>query len=593
MEAGIRSAQPRMPVFSFLRNLSAHLRNATATGTFIETVLPVLPLFLAYLLQSGVPAAIDMPLHLRISNDYALVLFSTKGFPDWDPFVFNGFGALTFRYIGQIPLLLTSFFMLMGCLLETSLKLTVLAFALAGSWGMRDFLRSEGLSWPRRIVGSLCFVSGPGVAMHLYHNFFFQHLCAVLLFPCVLASMRTNIRRLAVATGVLCWTHLQMAFVCMCLAGLVAVIRFLMEGSARQFVMFLAASAIGGCLAAPFLLPAMLSMKEAHFEERKKIRPGIESLFIDEVYRSDIDDDSGAASVEIGRIQGLMPALDCLLGRGGQIHSEYGWVLFRFLRSWILLAVLIVLGLAIVGATCVRRRNLLPCELVGFFACLAMFRCSMPFWQLLSPLAELLEFSWRLLIPAQVLLTPALTEGGFACVRMAGRRLPGIAVPILFLAAFGGLPAISAVFAGISKPFGPSDIEYYINEGRAVAPAFKPFHAPLAVARQPHAMSLFSVSVVRGGGRVDPGEPGLAGTRFRIDVASGGATIRIAAHYDRNWQLTADGREIRLFANHADGTMMADLSAGEHDLVLERDSPAGRWAGGFLLLAGVVVLAAL
>ncbi len=593
METGIRNPRSRMPVFSFLRNLPARVRNASAAGAIIEVVLPVLPLFLSYLLQPGVPAAIDMPLHLRISNDYALVLFSTKGIPDWDPFVFNGFGALTFRYLGQLPLFLTSFFMLVGLGPGMSLKLAVLAFALAGSWGMREFLRSEGLSWPRRIAGSLSFVSGPGVAMHLYHNFFFQHLCAVLLFPCVLAGMKKSLRRLAIAIGAMCWTHLQMAFICICLAGAVAVIRSVMVRSMRHLATFLAASIIGGCLAAPFLLPAVLSVKEAHFEEKSKVRPGIESLFLDEVFRSDTDVSGDSRSVEIGRIQGLMPALGCLLNRGEQIHSKFGWVMFRFLRSWMLLSVVIMLGLAIAGGILVRRRDGFPCGLVGVLTCLMMFRCSMPLWQLFSPLGELLEFSWRLLIPAQILLAPAMTDGGFACARAVGKRLSEIAVPVLFLALLGALPAISAVFAGISKPFGTSDIEYYMNEGRAVAPAFKPFHAPLNVPEQPGAMSLFSASIVRGGGTVDHGEPALAGTRLRVDIASGGATIRIAAHYDRDWQLTAAGRTIGLSPDRRDGAMTADLPPGVHDLVLERNSPKGRWIGGMLMILGCVVLAVL
>ncbi|HOT26973.1 MAG TPA: hypothetical protein PLU72_02215 [Candidatus Ozemobacteraceae bacterium] len=593
MEAGIRNPQFRMPAFSFLGNLAARVRTSSTAGALLEIVLPVLPLFFLYFLQPGVPAAIDMPLHLRAANDYALVLLTTGGIPDWDPFVFNGFGALTFRYSGQSPLFVSSLFILSGCTPGMALKLSVLAFAIAGSWGMRGFLGAEGLSRPRRIVGSLLLFSGPGVAMHLYHNFFFQHLCAVLLFPCVLAAMKTSSRRLAIAIGAMCWTHLQMTFVCICLASFVSVVRSVMARSARQFVAFLAAASVGGCLAAPFLLPAMLSVKEAHFEGKNKVRPGIESLFIDEVFRSDTDVNGNKDLVEIGRFQGLRPALGYLLGSGVRIHSEDGLVLFRFLRSWMFLAVVIVLGLAIAGWLLAWRRDALPCSLVGFLACLAMFRCSMPLWQLVSPVGELLEFSWRLLIPAQILLAPAMTDGGFACARTAGRRLPGVAVPILFLLLFGGLPAISAVFAGISKPFGPSDIEYYMNEGRAVAPSFKPFHAPLAAAGRSDGNSLFFPSIVRGAGAMEPGEPWLAGTRFRVDVASCGARIRIAAHYDRDWRLTAAGRDITLFPDHADGAMTADLPAGVHDLVLERKSPAGRWVGVLLLVIGFSALAVL
>lgn len=600
-----------MPAFFALRSLLKHANAVFPLGAVVEIVLPLLPLFLLYFLQPDAPAAIDMSLHLRMANDYALVLFSTHGIPDWDPLVFNGFGAPTFRFVGHLPLMLASFFGLAGFAPGTALKLTVLLFALAGSWGMRDFLRSEGLAWPRRLVGCLGLFSGPGVAMHLFHNFFFQHVCAVLIFPCVLAGMKRNLRWFAAGIGLMCWTHLQMAFVCSCLIGIVTMIQGGLDGSPRCFARFTLAALIGGFLAAPFWLPAVLSMKFIHVEGKEKVRPGIESLFIDDVFRSEKElpakaKEPGVSSApgtqvqsghaaqnawtEVGRIRGLIPALEYIWKRGGPIHSEYGWVLFRFLRSWILLMTLIALGLALLGAVLVRRPGVAPVGLVGLLAGVAMFRVSTPFWQVFAPLAELLEFSWRLLIPMQILLTPLMIDGGFACARVAGRRLFRSAAPAVFVILFGAFPAIAGIFAALSIPFTPSAIEYYINEAQAVAPMFKPAQAPMNKLGKSDSASLFPVSIMRGSGRLVSEEPGLAGTKFRAEIASGGAKIRIGAHYDTDWRLTGNGMGVRLMPDPADGAIIADLPAGVQDLVLERSMPSGRGIGGILLLIGVAAL---
>ena len=552
-------------------------------GRCLELLVPMLPLFLLFLLQPNAPAATDMALHLRLANDYSLVLASMTGMPDWDPLVCEGRGALTFRFVGQLPLLAAALFQLIGFETATALKLTVFAFAVAGSAGMSRWLGALGLSWPRRLAGSLVFFSGPVVALHLFHCFFFQNLCAVLLFPCVLASISRRWASAAIGIGLMGWTHLQMTFVCTCLTGGIAIMQSLMAHSWKPVLRATAAIAVGGMLAAPFWLPAILTIPLVHVEAKSAVRPGIESLFLDDVFQQGKDG-------EIGRVTGLIPLLSAIKDGGGHIHGEDGSVLFRFLRPWMLVLALLFLVPAILGAILVRRRGVLPAGIVGFFAAAAMFRFSMPLWQAVPGLAGVLEFSWRLLLPMQVLLTPLIADGGMELARGAGKRLYGLAAPLIIAIVFGAPMVISAVFTIVSIPLTRDNIYVYINEASTVAPMFLPIHAPMAASRASMAGVPFMLSIRQGAGRIEPGDIDLTSKHFAADIASGGAEIGIATHYDQDWRLTGAHGEIPVKFDPGDGTMVVELSEGWHELHLEQRFPRGRIPGWILLVAGMTVI---
>jgi len=552
-------------------------------GKCLELLVLVLPLFLLFLLQPNAPAATDMALHLRLSNDYSLVLASMTGMPDWDPLVCEGRGALTFRFVGQLPLLAAAFFQLIGCETATALKLAVLSFAIAGSAGMSRWLGGLGLSWPRRLAGGLVFFSGPALALHLFHNFFFQNLCAVLLFPCVLAGISSGWVSAAIGIGLMGWTHLQMTFVCTCLLGGIALIQRVTMHSWKPVLRTVAAAVVGGMLAAPFWLPAVLTIPSVHVEAKSAVRPGIESLFLDDVFQQ-------GREGEIGRISGLMPLLDAIKSGGGHIHGEDGSVLFRFLRPWMLLLTLLFLLAAILGAILVRRHGAFPAGVMGFLAAAAMFRFSMPLWQAIPVFAGILEFSWRLLLPMQILLTPLIADGGMEGARAAGKSLRGFASPLIIAMVFGAPLAISAVFTAVSIPLTREKIALYINEASTVAPMFLPVHAPLTASQSPMAGVPFALSIRRGAGRIEPGDIDLTSKRFTADISSGGAEIGIATHYDQDWRLSDAYGEVAITPDSRDGTMIVELSEGRHELHLERRFPRGRIPGWILMIGGMVVI---
>jgi hypothetical protein len=242
--------------------------------------------------------------------------------------------------------------------------------------------------------------------------------------------------------------------------------------------------------------------------------------------------------------------------------------------------------------------------LVGLFS-LLMLPLSLPAWDRL-PLVEFIQFPWRLLGPATLLLA-ALAGAGIA--RLPQRwRGPGAVVgsgAMLLL-------ALPWLFPGsierLADPT-PLDVIGHEIETGALGTTAAGDYLPVQVEQLPAADRLLPLYETAAPdyliARLDPEQlpPDVA----ILDAAYGltAATIHYRAEsegtavfhwfYFPGWQAEINGRAHPLTASHPQGLLQVDLPAGEHRLHIEfgttplrRGATAVSWLSLLLLLAGFV-----
>ena len=186
-----------------------------------------------FMIGAGFPAAGDVYFHLRFARDFFNSCVEKVGYPDWDARPYDGKGTPAFRFYAPLAYVITGVFQIFGFPVGFSVKLSILLFAFAGAWGTYQWLISLGKSGWAASGGVFPFFVNPIMALHLFFTFFYQNLCAMLLFPLVLAGFsraekdptsRNGLCLAVVAMGFVCWTHLPSAM--MMGYGLITIVFF-------------------------------------------------------------------------------------------------------------------------------------------------------------------------------------------------------------------------------------------------------------------------------------------------------------------------------------------------------------------------------
>ncbi len=335
-------------------------------------------------------SAVDTVFHLYFAREFFEALLESLSWPDWDAFPYDGRGTPAFRFYAPLGYLISSIWQLLGAPVHVALKGTILFYALIGAWGVYLWFRRIGLS-RERWTGACLFLTSPFLAVHITRVFFFQNILGVLLLPWVLFGLahRGKGRRrggiiAGVALGAIALTHLPAAMMCGYISVMVlALTRHVRESRRSVAAELLLIMWLSFGLSAPYMLPAMAERHIVNFQSHMQIQEiGKPGDFLD-----DCRVDSSGSANDSG------------------IFARHLHARFRFL---LVLMVCGSISLWVCPAPSLIRRF----WLVGFFIIPLLLRVTLPLWKVVPGLS-VLQYSWRWVFPASILLLPGIARDAF------------------------------------------------------------------------------------------------------------------------------------------------------------------------------------
>ncbi len=540
-----------------------------------------------------------------MAGDFFLAFMDSPGYPDWDALSYGGRGSMAFRCIAPLPYFVSGVWQLLGARVEIAVKLAVMSFALLGAWGIRRWMRALGLErtagW-----GVLLWLAGAPIALHADFFFFFQNLCAMLVFPLILAGWTESQAAsgafarypfaLTLGFGLICWTHLQSAMMIVYVCAFLAAYETMATRSTASFRRLLVMIGVGGCLAAPHILPFAATIDDTHLNRvMHGMNVGTDTRFIDDAFATHDGISVSVASTASGIAGILTWKLRSACGCSGTFEKP-GQIRPNEMLPWEMLQPLVLAAFGGVSLMALASFSAgvggapFAFLVAGILLLFLTLRLSAPLWDL-CPGWYSLQFPFRWLLPAHTLIVPAVarlfsqevSQESDADTRSAPfgrlRRPAGIAAIV-------GMVCVTLVFHLLTSSFDDDGFRIF-REGYGVAQEFAPavceFPGRLSgKAGKPHLPRLAS-----GTGTIDSFETGFTWARYVISVtASEGARLAIGTHFDRAWRLESTAGPIPLEVERPCGTMNAWLPAGTHEYKLERGAPPFRNAGWLLAVAG-------
>jgi len=548
-----------------------------------------------FLMKQDFAATCDAAFHLRYSRDLFLAILDGAGYPDWDALPFDGRGTAAFRYYAPLPYLVAGVLQILGLGPVTAVKGTMLLFAMIAAWGVRSWfgtLRREADG----VAAAAILLCSPILTFHLFYVFLFQNLCAMCLLPWLLAAMNRYWReehagfaKAGIAFGCMFLTHLPSALIAGYTLLLLGLLEFWKQRRILPLVRLGLVAAVGLLLAAPYVLPSMLTLSHIHFQRGMvSLAPGtgtecLDDPFLTTAHRriSGWEALGQLASLCRQRClgQATMPtsAADESAPKLANDNQLYP---FTQVRPWLWFCWLSMILAVVPGAVLSYRREHWWPGMIGMILLVLSLRMTNPLFSVLPGLS-VLQFAWRLLLPAHVLLLPWMV-----CIAadLRTRRLAVLALcPAVLLTV--GMQLVSGTFT-------PPMVESFFR-----VPAYPWEYLPTAcpdperlspLAGKPHRLQPSSAIT-----NLEELERGFESLVFRAEVASGGGELFIQTHFDPGWMLCVGDEETPLDGGGACGTMRARLPGGRIVCRLTRRAPAGRWAGwlGMLLGAGWLFVA--
>ncbi|PKL49337.1 MAG: hypothetical protein CVV42_06500 [Candidatus Riflebacteria bacterium HGW-Riflebacteria-2] len=558
-----------------------------------------------WLWLSPIAGALDIHVHIRSAWVFYMGLADGLSYPDWDATAYGGRGNSMPRFLGPLPLVVASFFQLMGIEVVLAVKILVVLFAVLGLLGVYYWLASIGLArtfpW-----AALFFMVNPLISFHLGVAFFFQNLCAYFLSPwlwyaavMVWRKERRAITAGALVLGFIALSHLYFALMVGYAWFLLMLISWLKLRERRFWIAALAVPVLAMLVAAPYILPAMLTSSEVYYAEVAQIlRPGQRVLGCEFIDDPVLDEKKNAlpwhqALFELTKSPDDvsspdMNSTDEIMSLLQVISSEHQ---LHILRPWLLLSLVLCFILACAGSLrqdAVVDKSHIPLWMwlfVGGCCAIMSLRFSYGIYSIL-PGAMAVQFPFRWLLPAFGLWLPlAGVAAGFLDTASFRLKLIVWVARILFLVIlllglgfqgfFWALPdaSLKSSFAapGYLEPFCPRSVP----KMRGV-----PY-----VAGVPH-----RIHIASGSGVITDYQSGVAWLQAQGDAHTP-VELHINTHYDPGWRLTMSSTgPIQPIVNKNDGTMLLKIPAGAWQLTMERASPAGRTIGWLLMLLSLLIM---
>lgn len=553
---------------------------------------------------SPVVGAADVRVHVRSAWTFHVGLLDALDYPDWDATAYGGRGNPMPRFLGPLPLLLTSLLQIIGVEVVLAVKCVVVLFALLGLAGVYSWLSLLGLS-SAFLWAAVFFMVHPLVSFHLGVAFLFQNLCAYFLsswlWYAAVLLWRGERRAIAVASlvlGLIALAHLYFALMVGYAWVLLISIGWLKTRQRRFVYAVFVVPILAMLLAAPYLLPAMLTTGDVYYQEVSKyLRPGQPGCeFIDTPVV-----DAGGQSLSwwqslLELTRSPEADLPAELKNSGLVTSvlqmKNSEDRLKALRPWLLFTLVLCFVLAVAGwlrqngVAGADRPPLWAWLLVGSGCAIMSLRFSQVFYSLL-PGAMAVQFPFRWLLPAFVIWLPLVAVGPAAIVgevssrhKFAAWLARGSLIAVLFIGGF--LQSLFWVLPDDSLK------SFFANPGH-LAPFYpravpKPREIPL-MAGKPH-----RISIASGSGVIGDHQSGVA-WMLAWGQAATPIRLHINTHYDPGWQfLLATAGKVQPEVDKNNGTMYLALPAGKWQLTMERLSPRGRSLGWVLLLVSLVLI---
>lgn len=479
-------------------------------------------------------------------------------YPRWGPDHCLGYGYPTFIFYAPLPYYVAEVFHLLGAGPTAAIKITyALAFILSGltmyAFGKRLWGPVAGL------LSAVVYIYVPYRLVDIYVRCAFYEFCTFVFFPLILLLflklVETGQLRYLALAGLayagLILTHIVTAFLFTPL--LMAYVLWLVLRKAgpslRQWLhlssLSLAAAVLALGLSAVFLLPVTVERSYIAQEQWTRATYSYDQHFIYPFQLLSAFWDYGYA------VEGPEDTMSLQLGLGAVTLTLMAVVLAR--RQSERGTILFFLGLTL-----------------GII--LAMLPLSLPVWRLLSSVAALVQFPWRLLaLTAFTLsvLAGAVVQGTKEEVEPALAANPGLYVLLLaiILASFGyTLPEYTELSPHLETPAAPLDFELahpdmvcmvaYTQEQPRSTPLVAQYLAGKPLVKAQALTDGATVEMVRHGG----------GSEEIIVRSSQEATIQFYTYYFPGWRGYVDGQEVPIRPEEPYGLITLEVPAGEHQV---------------------------
>jgi hypothetical protein len=551
-----------------------------------------------------IAGASDVRVHVRSAQVFFTAALDELDYPDWDSSAYGGRGTPMLRFIGPLPLILSSLLQLFGADAALSVKLTVLLFAFSGLLGLLKWLNYAGLG--HGFVWTAFFMLlQPVVGFHLGVAFIFQNVCAYLVSPWLWFAAwkicRNDSRGLpiaAAAMGVMAWTHLYFVLMSGYAWEIIMICGWIKTRRKNYLLAAFLVPVAAFCLAAPYILPSVFTSNDVYYREvAAAFVPGNKYCeFLDEPA---VDYDNRPLSF----LSSLRLICGDYLHAEAQKINEAGTSILQImsspqrnnaLRPWLLLTLVASLLLGLVGFAGIKRlgRNdsgfalswLFAALFCAFMAC----SCSGAIYKYL-PGASDVQFPFRWVLPAISVLIPLVAAAVAQNNVNAGReKIGGI------IAALAKMLCLVVLGAGLALQFLYWPLpDASLKEFFAAPGSLQPFY-PRSVKNikklPQHAAMPHQLMIVAGNGRIVATGHSTAGMTAVVEAASS-LIVHINTHYDSFWRIkAAETGDIRLKCHEDDGTMLFNLPPGNWNVELYRVSPAGRCPGWLLMAVALLGL---
>lgn len=570
---------------------------------------------------SPIAGAGDVRVHVRCAHVFFMGMVDDFGFPDWDATAYGGRGTSMPRYVGPLPLAVASCFQLIGCDAALSVKLTVVFFAVIGLLGIWRLLLSLNLARAFPWIAVFAMVQ-PVVGFHLGVALFFQSVCANWVSPLLwLAANKVwqNDRRAILFGGIifaiLAWTHLLFAV----MLGYAWVVLMGAGWAITRQRRFIAAAIfvplIAGLLAAPYILPLLLTKNEVYYEEvAEAFKPG--KVYCE--YLNDPITDENGNSMSFASALAVLPGGVTATHSAALNQSEPDLSILQVIsspqrntaaRPWILVILLITMVLAIFGAVKLpaASEQVFPAWawlVTGGFCAFMTFNWAEFLYRIL-PYSTGVQFPFRWALPAMGVWIPLLAAAVASGYKRSGDdQTPVVAavepnteninwsvriktwVPrLLMLAIMSAGLWLQTLYWALPA----ASLQQFFDNPGHLQP-FYPRAVPDPKKIQTHAAAPHQLMVVKGKGEILEFQAGVAWMKARLNTATD-VILHINTHFDPYWRAGLDdAKDLPISLLESTGTMLVTIPAGSHRVELHRKLPAGRWPGYLIMLVSILLI---
>jgi len=533
-------------------------------------VVSVLPILIW-----GLPNGPDLASHLRFAQAFSDSLSQGNLYPAWQHLANSGFGDGSFRIYPPLIYYALSGVKLFGADWMLSFKLLVVATSAAGSFLAFYWLRGFA-SQSQALVGASLYCLAPFRVNELYQSAMLSQFAGAAFFLMALGVIerlaredapRTTVLRLQVlfgiAFGALIITHVPLAMMAALTMPLYAALRFEKRIRLRRFVALAAASAIGLCLSAFYLVNLI---RELPLLKGAMIQPG--------------------QRFDYGANFALSTAS----------HDQNSWYINLLFLATLALIIPAVLHLRVFLRSRSDKRPVMTILIVAVFTLLMATPASVPLWRVIPKLSSM-EFPWRWLSASSILVSglagislPLLWQQLQLCsaanqLVQSRRRFMLAAGTVLIVIVFScAYPIRNALF--VNRDSFTTMLQH--SRTSSGLEEWLPRWTTLAAANRFAAQAAPQVSVPHRLASIQAWSPEMR--QFTIGEGDK-AVAQIRTFFYPYWELrTTAGQVLNTFAD-ADGVLVADVPGGPQTIQMRFVHPPHQMLANILSVAGAAALA--